>query len=148
MSHLLRSIPALPVRNAPEGAAFYRSRFGFRVGHSDPDFASVHRDEIEIHLWSASDRRWRKRTADGWSVPISSGAESFLAGTGSCRVEVRGIDALYTELKQSRVLYDSTTVVEVQPWGTREFPTLDLERNVLTFFERIRPAHAQPLRKK
>lgn len=26
---------------------------------------------------------------------------------------------------------------EETPWGTREFPVLDLERNLLTFYERI-----------
>jgi hypothetical protein len=50
---------------------------------------------------------------------------------------VRGIDELYAEYKESEVLYNSETVVEAQPWGTREFPALDLERNLLTFYERV-----------
>jgi hypothetical protein len=48
---------------------------------------------------------------------------------------VDGIDELYEEYLASGVLYDDRTVVERQPWGTREFPALDLHRNLLTFYE-------------
>jgi hypothetical protein len=69
--------------------------------------------------------------------PISSGAESFLAGTASCRIEVTDVDALFDELSDANVLHpvarDGVTTTEV---GTREFATLDLDGNLLTFFRR------------
>ncbi|NIQ58129.1 MAG: bleomycin resistance family protein, partial [Gammaproteobacteria bacterium] len=108
---------------------------GFAVGHHDDGFAIVTRDDVELHLWAACDETWKTRGSIA-SRPVVSGAESFLAGTASCRIEVGGIDELYTEYRDRGVLYGPDTVIEARPWGTREFPTLDLERNLLTFYER------------
>lgn len=117
-------------------AAFYRERLGFSVRHEENCFAILTRDDVEIHLWAASNHSWKNRTSSLPSEAVVSGAESFIAGTASCRIEVRGIDELFAEYKERGVLYGSDTTVEAQPWGTREFPALDLERNLLTFFER------------
>lgn len=133
---LIRSIPALPVRSIRPATEFYRDRLGFDVGHQDDTFAIVTRDGVELHLWAARDESWRHRAPGSWSRPVVSGAESFIAGTASCRIEVQGIDALYDEYRSSDVLYDADTQIEHQPWGAREFPVLDLERNLLTFYER------------
>lgn len=135
-ANLLRSIPALPVKNVSEAADFYRDRMGFTVGYVDEHFGILTREEVELHLWAASDETWARR-GDGTSHPVVSGAETFLAGTASCRIEVRGIDDLYAEMKGSGVLYGPDTIIETTPWRTREFPTLDLERNLLTFYERM-----------
>lgn len=132
---MVRTIPALPVRDIASAVAFYRDRLGFHAGYHDDGFAILTRDEIEVHLWAASDESWQSRSGAA-SRPVVSGAESFLAGTASCRIEVQGIDALYAEYRESGVLYGPETAVEAQPWGTREFPALDHERNLLTFYER------------
>jgi len=134
---LLKAVPALPVTDVARAAEFYRDRLGFGIGHTDERFGIVARSGIEIHLWAANDETWSHRLSTMVSRPVVSGAESFLAGTASCRIEVRGIDELYAELKESGVLYAPDTVIETTPWGTREFPALDLERNLLTFNERI-----------
>lgn len=133
---LTRAIPALPVVDIDTATAFYRDRLGFAVGHHDDDFAIVTRDEVELHLWAARDESWKTRPSAAVSRPVVSGAESFLAGTASCRIEVRGLDDLYGEYRESGVLYDADTVIEARSWGTREFPALDLHRNLLTFYER------------
>lgn len=133
---LKRAIPALPVRDIDTATAFYRDRLGFAVAHHDDDFAIVTRDQVEIHLWAARDESWKRRPSAAGSRPVASGAESFLAGTASCRIEVRGLDDLYAAYRESGVLYDADTVIESRPWGTREFPALDLHRNLLTFYER------------
>lgn len=137
MTKLKRSIPALPVVNIAKAVAFYESKMGFKACHQEDGFAILVRDDLEIHLWSACDRSWRYKF---WLVfrPISCGAESFLAGTASCRIEVTGIDELYKEMKAKSVIYNSKTVVEDQPWGHRDFPTLDLHGNLITFFEIVR----------
>lgn len=132
-----KTIPALPVFNINEAVRFYEDKLGFVGGHKDEGFAILTRDEAEIHLWAACDKGWKLRSILLFVRPIWSGAESFLAGTASCRIEVEDIDKLFTEYKQQKVLYNSKTIVEETPWGTREFPALDLHRNLLTFYEPI-----------
>ena len=131
------TIPALPVQNIKYSMEFYTTRLGFTVRHYDDDFCIVVRDEAEIHLWKSGDESWKNKGIALVADPICSGAESFLAGTASCRIEVQGIDELFEEYKKKGVIYDPGTVVEDQPWGHREFPALDHHRNLLTFYEII-----------
>jgi uncharacterized glyoxalase superfamily protein PhnB len=129
-----RTIPALPVRNVGEAVAYYGDRFGFDAPHETGDFAVLMRDDAVLHLWGATDDDWRSRE-DLDRHPICSGAESFLAGTASCRIEVSDIDALFAELQSTGVLHDvSRTGVTATDFGTREFATLDSDGNLLTFF--------------
>ena len=100
---LLQTIPALPVRDAAAAVAFYRDRLGFEVLHHDGGFAVLARDEAAVHLWEAGDESWRER--DSIEKPVRSGAESFIAGTASCRIRVDGIDELYEELAAADVLH-------------------------------------------
>ena len=134
---MIKTIPAFPVLNIDEAVKFYTAKFGFTCKYSNTGFAKLLRDEIELHLWKSNDESWKKKGTSFIKNPVCSGAESFLAGTHSCRVQVDEIDKLYTELKQTGVLYNSKTVVEETDWETKEFPSLDLHRNLLTFFERI-----------
>ena len=64
-----RTIPALPVRDVRAAAAHFRERFGF-----------------DAPQWGATDTECRSR-ADLADRPIRSGAEPFVAGTASCRIE-------------------------------------------------------------
>jgi uncharacterized glyoxalase superfamily protein PhnB len=131
---LHRTIPALPVRDVPVAAAYYRERFGFETPHVTEDFAALIRDDAGLHLWGATDETWRSRESL-IERPIHSGAESFLAGTASCRIEVADVDALYEELKEKGVLHQvSRDGVDTTDFGTREFATVDLDGNLLTFF--------------
>ena len=131
---LRRTIPALPVRDVPAAVAHYRERFGFEAPHETSDFAVLTRDDAVVHLWGAVDEDWRTRE-DVAARPIYSGAESFLAGTASCRIEVVDIDALFEELQRKGVLHTvSRGGVETTDFGTREFATVDLDGNMLTFF--------------
>jgi uncharacterized glyoxalase superfamily protein PhnB len=131
---LHRTIPALPVRDVPAAVAHYRERFGFEAPHESSDFAVLRRDDAVIHLWGAIDEDWRTRE-DVAARPIRSGAESFLAGTASCRIEVVDIDALFEELQPTGVLHTvSKGGPETTDFGTREFATVDLDGNLLTFF--------------
>ncbi|HEV3312307.1 MAG TPA: VOC family protein [Chloroflexota bacterium] len=132
----VQAIPALPVHNIDESVAFYRDKLGFTPGYQAAGFARLYRGGIEIQLWEASDETWKTRGHEDQPRCVESGAESFLAGTASCRVEVEGIDELFEEFQASGVLYDEDTKVEPQWWGDRSFPVLDLHRNLITFFER------------
>lgn len=133
-----KTIPALPVQDIRQSMEFYTTKLGFVVRHHEEGFCIVVRDEVEIHLWKSADESWKNKGMALVAEPICSGAESFLVGTASCRIEVQGIDELYKEYKTTGVLYNADTVVVDQPWGDREFPTLDHHRNLLTFYEVIR----------
>lgn len=134
---LSQTIPALPVRDAAAAVAFYRDRLGFGVLHHDGGFAVVARDEAVVHLWEASDESWRER--EPAQEPVRSGAESFIAGTASCRIVVDGVDDLYAELRAADVLHPvSNDGVDDTDFGTREFATLDQDGNLVTFFQWVR----------
>jgi hypothetical protein len=99
------TIPAVPVRDVVAAVAHYRDRSGFEAPHATADFAVLVRDDAVLHLWAASDEEWRSRH-DVAEWPVCSGAESFLAGTASCRIEVADVDALFSELQRTDVLHD------------------------------------------
>ena len=132
------TIPALPVRDIGAAVDHYRTRFGFDCRHQDAGFAVLARDDAELHLWQSGDDGWRARpAADLLDSPVRTGAETFLAGTASCRVAVDDVDALYAELAAAGVLHpiDAGSPVDTD-YGTREFATLDRDGNLLTFYRR------------
>jgi catechol 2,3-dioxygenase-like lactoylglutathione lyase family enzyme len=132
--HLGTTIPALPVRDVPTATAFYVDLLGFDVAHTDGHFSVLQRDQARIHLWEASDASWRGRH-DLSAQPVVSGAESFLAGTASCRIEVEGIDELYAEMDAAGALHGvSKGGAEDTDYGSREFHVIDLDGNLLTFY--------------
>jgi catechol 2,3-dioxygenase-like lactoylglutathione lyase family enzyme len=132
---LSQTIPAMPVRDVPGAVSFYRDRLGFDVVHHDGGFAVLRRDDAVVHLWEASDESWQVR-GDLGEKPVRTGAESFIAGTASFRVQVEGVDDLYEELRRADVLHPvSRERVDETNFGTREFATLDPDGNLVTFFE-------------
>ena len=134
MVTLSQTIPALPVHDAAAAVDFYREKLGFDVLHHDGGFAVLGRDEAVVHLWEAGDETWRER--ESLDRPVRSGAESFIAGTASCRIVVTGVDDLYAELSAADVLHPvSKDGVADTDFGTREFATLDIDGNLVTFFE-------------
>lgn len=137
MIRLGQTIPAMPIRHMAAAVAFYRDRLGFAVHHQDEGFAVLRRDEAVLHLWEASDEGWRQRSSLV-DRPVESGAESFLAGTASCRIQVQGVDELYDELRGADVLHPvSRDGLTDTDFSTREFATLDLDGNLLAFFQRV-----------
>ena len=134
---MIKNIPALPVQNIKAAVDFYQTRLGFAVPYHDNSFARLTRDEVEIHLWASYDESWKTRN-DLVNNPVKSGAESFLAGTASCRIEVEEIDKLFKEYKNQGVLYNMNTTIAKTSWGTLEFEALDLHRNLLVFFENMK----------
>ena len=135
---MTQAIPALPVRDAAAAVAFYRDRLGLDVLHHDGGFAVLNRDEAVVHLWEAGDESWRDRFDP--DRPVRSGAESFIAGTASCRIQVNGVDDLYEELRSADVLHPvSKKAIADTDFGTREFATLDRDGNLVTFFQWVNP---------
>ncbi|MCE7987897.1 MAG: VOC family protein [Caldilinea sp. CFX5] len=126
------AIPALPVTNVAQSIAFYVDTLGFTLVYQAGGFAIVRRDDVDVHLWEANDESWQTRST---TFPVQSGAESFIAGTASCRIAVEGVDELYQELQSHGVVHPNGQLRD-QPWGTREFGVLDRDHNLITFFER------------
>ena len=137
-----QTIPALPVTAVAEAVPFYESRLGFTSRFRDAGFAIVVRDAAELHLWQSGDETWRGRAAANLlDHPVRSGAESFIAGTASCRIALDSaadVDALYDELAVAGVLHprDHGSAVDTD-FGTHEFAALDGDGNLLTFFHRV-----------
>jgi hypothetical protein len=131
---MIKSIPAIPVIDIVIAAHFYKTKMGFNITHKDEAFAILKRDEVELHLWAANDESWKDNYSPS-SSPVKSGAESFIAGTASCRIEVESIQELYKEYKIEEILYNQSTVVSEKPWRTLEFEVLDLHGNLLVFYE-------------
>jgi catechol 2,3-dioxygenase-like lactoylglutathione lyase family enzyme len=135
MARLGRTIPALPVREVATTVEYFRDRMGFAALHVEAGFAVLQRDDARLHLWQANDEGWTSRS-DLPERPICSGAESFLAGTASCRIETEGVDELYQELATAGVLHPvSRKGVTETDFGTREFATVDIDGNLIEFFQ-------------
>jgi hypothetical protein len=130
-----KTIPALPVESIKISCEYYTSKLGFRIRHQEETFAIAVRDEIEIHLWQSCDKSWKWRSILLALKPILTGAETFIAGTASCRIQVQGINELYEEYKKQGVLHSPDTIIQQQYWGHNEFPAVDNHRNLLTFYE-------------
>lgn len=138
MAGLDRTIPALPVRDITRAVGHFRDRLGFTPLHVDDGFAVLQRDDARIHLWHAADRTWSGR-ADLRERPVYSGAESFLAGTASCRIETEDVDGLHAELAAADVLHPvSRDGVTETDFGTREFASLDADGNLIEFYRSVR----------
>ena len=133
MSDFQEAIPALPTTDLVAATAFYRDVLEFQVWYSDSTFVSLERSDVEINLWLAYDNSWKQRSA---SAGVRSGAESFLGGTGSCRIRVTAISALYQQLVPLQIVHPNGKL-ETKPWGNKEFAVRDSDGNLITFFEII-----------
>lgn len=101
---LKKTILALPVQDIKVSCDYYSTKLGFTIRHKEETFAIAVRDDIEIHLWQSCDKSWKWRSIFLALKPIWPGAETFLAGTASCRIQVQGIDELFEEYKKTRCL--------------------------------------------
>ncbi|TVZ60316.1 hypothetical protein NA63_2869 [Flavobacteriaceae bacterium MAR_2010_105] len=121
--HLHQIHPVLPVKNVVDALAFYVNRLGFKIAFADdgtdPKYAGIRRDAIEIHL------QWHDTSE--WDVEIDR---------PMLRIVTEHIDALFEEFKTKEVFHNKTTLKETA-WGTKEFGFYDLDKNGLTFYRDI-----------
>lgn len=137
---MLQAIPALPVRDIKRSIDFYCNKLGFTLGYSESAFAVLFYNDVRlIHLWEASDESWRTREN---STPVISGAESFIAGTASCRIEVEGVDELYQQIQHLDILHPNAELSN-KWWGSREFGITDPDSNLIEFFENTKANNKQ-----
>jgi catechol 2,3-dioxygenase-like lactoylglutathione lyase family enzyme len=113
---LTSAAPVLASLHIERTVSFYCTRLGFSRVYVDPGvWGIVSRDSIQIHFWPCHDKSFAENT--------------------SCRVYVRGIDALFAELQPQGVVHPNAPLAQ-KPWGSREFGVLDLDGNLIIFAER------------
>jgi catechol 2,3-dioxygenase-like lactoylglutathione lyase family enzyme len=116
-----KAIPRFPVLDLAAALEFYEKQLGFTRLFGFPDHAGVGRSGFELHLFVVSDR----------GLPLWTG----------CRVNVRGVDALYQEYLRAGVIHPNGPLSH-QPWGFREFTAVDLFGNAIVFGEWAGPPAA------
>lgn len=127
-------MPAIPVNDLDEGIAFYQQTLNFECLYKDDGgYAVLKLDDAELHLWLANDESWKTQEEN---QPIQSGAESFIAGTHSCRIRVNGVHQLYKKMKHLKCIHPNAKL-EKKEWGSTEFGVLDPYGNLIIFHEWI-----------
>ncbi|MDQ6934942.1 MAG: VOC family protein [Actinomycetota bacterium] len=122
-TRFLAAVPALPVSDERRTVAFFETALGFvELRHDGQGLGILRRDAVEVHLW----------VADGGAP----GAESYLAGSASCRIEVAGVDELYRHCQRLGVVHPNAPL-RTQWWGNREFGVLDPDHNLISLYERV-----------
>jgi catechol 2,3-dioxygenase-like lactoylglutathione lyase family enzyme len=129
----LAPTPAMPAHDVPLAIGFYTDVLGFETVHAEGGFALLRRDGTTISLWGATDEGWRE--SFDVDKPVCSGAESFIAGTASCSVQVEGVDELYAHCSEHGIVHPNGHIGD-QPWGAREFGILDPDGNLVTFWQK------------
>ncbi len=105
----------MPARDVDAAVAFYEQRLGFQHLFTMDGYAGVRRGDVELHLWTRDDERTPRST---------------------CRVNVSGIEALYTEMRDAGVVPPDGSLAS-KAWGFREFAVLDADGNQITFAEEL-----------
>ncbi|MEM6678548.1 MAG: VOC family protein [Pseudomonadota bacterium] len=131
MPAMRSAVPAMPVSDIEAALRFYEGVLGMAVSFREEGFVLLQCDTVEITLWLAGDKSWREGR-DG--PPLQSGAESFLAGTASCRVHVTDVADFHARCGAAEALHPNGPLGD-RPWGMREFAALDPDGNLLTFYE-------------
>jgi hypothetical protein len=113
----LSAVPVLASLDLERSLAFYEQKLGFQRRALFAAYAVLARDGVEVHLWKCDDRHIAENT--------------------SCRLNVKGIDDLYTECLQKLIVHPNAPLTD-QPWGLREFGIVDLDGNLIKFAEDLR----------
>jgi catechol 2,3-dioxygenase-like lactoylglutathione lyase family enzyme len=106
--------PRLPVRDVDEALTFYVEKLGFALGWkwgAPTTHANVCRDSISFDLIAVPSER---------------------CGPALAYVQLRGIDAYYSELKGRRV---DVGDIGNRPYGMRDFEVVDANGNRIAFGE-------------
>ena len=114
---LTSAVPVLPVQDVSKAIDFYTTRLGFAKVFAFGPYAGVQRGAVTIHL-------------DGAEV-------AAYPGPTCCRVNVRGVDALWSELQEHPDVLHPGEPLETKPSGQRQFSVLDCCGNRITFAEPV-----------
>lgn len=113
----IAATPVLASLDINRSTEFFASKLGFTKIHDEQGvYGIVSLGSVRVHFWACADRK--------------------IAEATSCRIQVEGIDALYQQCLRHRIIHSNAPLV-VKPWGSREFAILDVDGNLVTFFEEV-----------
>lgn len=118
---LKRVIAVLPAKDVAASVAFYKGKLGFTPYFDMGNYAGIGRGPIELHLFDETQPGPDRSAAQNTPVTV--------------RVDVSGVDALYSEIDPAIVKADET--LETKPFGQRQFTVLDPNGNRITFAQNV-----------
>lgn len=107
-----RAIPRLPSLDLDRTARFYSEKLGFKIISRNPDLLIVAMDDASLHFWRCSD-------------PLIPKASSVY-------LRVSDIESIYEVDDRLGVVHPNAPL-EDQPWGMKEFASLDPDGNLFKF---------------
>ncbi|MAZ03873.1 MAG: glyoxalase/bleomycin resistance/extradiol dioxygenase family protein [Sneathiella sp.] len=114
-AEIISATPVLASLDIRKSVAFMISKLGFTEIYAEQGaYGIVARGPVQIHFWACNDRS--------------------IAEATSCRLQVRGIESLYERCRQERIVHPNAPLGR-KPWGLIEFAILDLDGNLITFYE-------------
>lgn len=129
-SRMKQLVPILPSKNIPESLEFYGRVYGFqnawawtKSGRQLTDFSSSNHKDIVygglsepliVHFWFAE--------------------EKLVLESAGFRIEVEDINAMYASCQAANCVHPNAPL-EVKPWGSKEFGTLDPSGVLVTIFQ-------------
>lgn len=112
--------PKLPMRSKRASRDFYVNKLGFsELG--DPAFDAylmVEKDNIELHFFE---------------FKALDPKENY----GQVYIRTDNVDALYQSFLDDKVEIHPNGLLQVKPWGQKEFSILDPDYNLLTFGQQV-----------
>lgn len=108
--------PKLPMRDKNATRAYYVDRLGFEELGDYDGYLMVKKDSVEIHFFEFKDL---------------NPDENY----GQVYIRLDNISAFYQTLLDEKVRIHPNGLLQVKPWGQKEFALLDPDNNLLTFGE-------------
>lgn len=116
MTHrLVSAVPIIPSQDLPASVAWYRDMLGFTIHHQEDAYGIVGRDDVFIHFWGPS------------GIPPHK-SDTMI------RLGVVGIEEWYEHCLPLGIVHPNAPLAS-KPWGAIEFAVLDVDGNLVTFFE-------------
>lgn len=108
--------PKLPMRSKAVTKDFYLKKLGFKnLGDTDFDgYLLILKDKIQIHFFEFNELDPKNNY-------------------GQVYIRTNDIDNLYQTLLDNNVSIHPNGILEIKPWGQKEFAILDPDNNLLTF---------------
>ncbi len=116
---LLEVNPKLPICNKEITKDYYLNKLGFKQFGADYDaYLMIERDHIQLHFFEFKDLDPK---------------ENY----GQVYIRTKEIERLYQSFLDNKVRIHPNSLLEVKPWGMKEFALLDTDFNLLTFGQPI-----------
>lgn len=116
---LLEVNPKLPMRNKEITKDYYLNKLEFKQFGGDYDaYLMVERDQIQLHFFEFKELDPK---------------ENY----GQVYIRTNEIERLYQSFLDNKVRIHPNALLEVKPWGMKEFALLDPDNNLLTFGQSI-----------